>query len=117
MQHLTILLLGISAGIAGDAGVTHLLIGAARRPRDATHLLFGLLSLSIAAHALVVLALRGVLGQRLCYSEALVRLLIPSMRLCCSLRLHRGLNLPVLSLHLGRQLGCTHQPAGLAHIL
>jgi len=57
MQHVTILILGISAGIAGYAGVTHLLIGAARRPRDRTHLLFGLLSLSVAAYTLVVLAL------------------------------------------------------------
>src|SRR5437660_363414 len=57
MQHVTIILLSLSAGIAGYAGMTHLLIGAARRPRDRTQLLFGLLSLSIAAHTLVVLAL------------------------------------------------------------
>lgn len=55
MQHLTILILALSAGIAGYAGVTHLLIGAARRPRDLTQLLFGLLSLSVAAHILVLL--------------------------------------------------------------
>lgn len=59
MQHVTILSLGLSAGIAGYAGVTHLLIGAVRHPRDWTQLLFGLLSLSVAAHTLVVLALHS----------------------------------------------------------
>ncbi len=57
MRHVTSLILGISAGIAGYAGMTHLLIGAARRPRDRTHLIFGLLSSAIAVHTLMVLAL------------------------------------------------------------
>jgi len=47
----------VSSGFVGSAGVTHLLIGTARRPRDATHLLFGLVCFAIAVHTLVVLAL------------------------------------------------------------
>lgn len=57
MPHVTILILGVPSGIAAYAGVTHLLIGAARRPRDATHLLFGLVCLSFAVHILAVLAM------------------------------------------------------------
>lgn len=57
MPYLTILTLGISAGIAGNAGITHLLIGTSRRPCDRIELLFALLSLSVAAHTLAVLAL------------------------------------------------------------
>lgn len=57
MQHISIILLGMSAGIAGYTGVIHLLIGGTRRPRDRTQLSFGFLSISIAAYTLAVLGL------------------------------------------------------------
>lgn len=57
MPYVTTLLLGIAAGITGFAGITHLLIGLARRPRDRTELVFAALSVSVAAHTLAVLAL------------------------------------------------------------
>lgn len=57
MPYLVILILGIGAGIAAYAGITHLLIGLARRPRDYTHLCFALLALSAAGYALAVLGL------------------------------------------------------------
>ena len=58
MPYLTILILGSAAGIAGYAFVIHLFIGVARRPRDRTHLIFALLSLSIASHTLAVLVMQ-----------------------------------------------------------
>lgn len=57
MPYLTLLLFGSAAGIALHAGVTHLLIGLARHPRDQTQVRFALLALVIAAHTLAVLAL------------------------------------------------------------
>lgn len=57
MPSVTILIFGLSAGIAGYAGVTHLLIGTVRRPSDATQLVFGVLALAIAVHTLMVLRL------------------------------------------------------------
>lgn len=57
MPYLTILLFGSAAGIAVHAGVTHLLVGLARHPRDRTQICFALLALVIAAHTLAVLAL------------------------------------------------------------
>lgn len=57
MPYLAIVILGAGAGISSYAGVTHLLIGLARRPRDRTHLLFALLALSAAGYTLAVLGL------------------------------------------------------------
>lgn len=57
MPYATILILAISAGIVGYAGVFHILLCVAHRPRDPTQLLFGLLALSVAAHTLAVLSL------------------------------------------------------------
>ncbi|HEU4324278.1 MAG TPA: GAF domain-containing protein [Roseiflexaceae bacterium] len=62
MHSIMTMFLCISAGVVGYAGVTHLLIGISRRPRDATHLLFGLACLAIAVHTLVVLALHTAAG-------------------------------------------------------
>src|SRR5438093_179886 len=59
MPYVTILILGIPVGIAAYAGVMHLLIGVARRPRDPIHLIFGLACLCAAAHTLVVLAMHS----------------------------------------------------------
>lgn len=58
MHYLTILILGTAAGIAGYAGIIHGFIGVARRPRDLTHLLFALLSLSVASHTLAVVVMQ-----------------------------------------------------------
>ena len=57
MPYITIMIFSLSAGIAGYAGASYLLIGATRRPRDATQLVFGVLALAIAIHTLMVLGL------------------------------------------------------------
>lgn len=55
MPYLTLVLFGSASGIALHVGVTHLLVGLARWPRDRTQLILALLALAIAAHTLVVL--------------------------------------------------------------
>jgi signal transduction histidine kinase len=57
MTHISLLILSMAAGVAGYAGITHLMIGLARRPRDATQLVFALLCLSVTVHTLVVATL------------------------------------------------------------
>jgi signal transduction histidine kinase len=57
MQHVSVILLGMSAGIAVYTGIIHLLIGAKRRLHDWTQLSFGFLSVSIAGYTLAVLGL------------------------------------------------------------
>lgn len=59
MIHISLLIFSMTAGIAGYAGITHLIIGLARRPRDATQLLFACLCLAVAVHTLVVMTLHS----------------------------------------------------------
>lgn len=57
MQSVIAIFLSLLAGIAGYAGVNHLLVGVSRRPRDPIHLSFGLTCICVAVHILVVLGL------------------------------------------------------------
>ncbi|EFO81812.1 two-component sensor histidine kinase [Oscillochloris trichoides DG-6] len=57
MPYLVLVILGIGAGIAGYAGITHLLIGLARRPRDYTHILFAVLALAASGFSVAVMGL------------------------------------------------------------